>query len=250
MTSAKVMLSVATAGALMCAAALPGCHLAHRGKAPPLEAPYAEPQTWAVAPLRNESGSRQVDPARVADHLTQQLERAERLHVVPVNRVLAAMESLEMQTVASPEDAAALRELLAVDGLVVGTVTAYEPFDPPKLGLAVELYTGPQIPEPHVEIRRLTRAASDRDFEPPAVEPNKPVSVTSGYYDAAAPEVRRRLKDYGVNRGGEDGREQWRRYRLSMDLYTEFVSYLVGEQLLEAEHERLVPTSTQTSSAP
>lgn len=253
MTSVKVMLTaMVAAGCLWGLAGLAGCDLVRRDKVPPLVSPYAETQTWAVAPLRNESGSRQVDPLRVADHLTQQLETAERLQIVPVNRVLAAMESLEMEAVASPAQAAELRRTLAVDALLVGTVTAYSPYDPPKLGLALELYTGTAIPRPRIEIRDLTRAPTDRTAQPGPVDPEQPVSVVSGYYDAAHPNVRRQLQAYGAQRGPEGTSDQhWRRYRINMDLYTEFVSYVVSGELLDAEHQRLQPpTAASTSSAP
>ena len=248
MTSAKVMLSVAT---LMGCLVMSGCSLFQGDKAPPLEAPYADTQTWAVAPLRNESGSQQVDVLRVADHLTRQFEEAQGLSAVPVNRVIAAMESLELPELTNPEEAALLRETLGVDALVVGTVTAYDPYDPPELGLALELYTGPQIPRARIEIRKLTAAPTDETAQPREVDPGQPVTIVSGHYDAGVPRVRERLQDYGHERGAEaSGDGGWRRYRLSMDLYTEFVSYVAGERLLDAERQRLQPPATSTLSAP
>ena len=254
MTSAKAMLTL-----LGVALLLFGCQMNSRRGDADLEAPYAKRQVWAVAPLANESGRLQVNGARVADHLTRQLEQADGLDVVAVNRVLAAMESLDMSAVRKPADAVKLRQALGVDALVVGTVTAYDPYDPPKLGLAVELYTGRDRPRARLDIRELTRAGTDQTVQPPpAVDPTKPVSVVSGFYDAADPDVRRKLKRYGSQRGaeapaegdllqrirGEEDPENWRLYRLSMDLYTEFVSHVVSERLLAAERSRLQPRAT------
>ncbi|MFW6058753.1 MAG: hypothetical protein ACODAQ_01140 [Phycisphaeraceae bacterium] len=224
-------------------AMLSGCQLWQRDRAEPLRAPYGERQVWAVAPLGNESGTRWVDGARIADHITQQLENADGLDTVAVNRVLAAMESLEMDAVTSPDDAAALRRTLDVDGLVVGTVTAYDPYDPPKLGLAVELYTGPRHPRIAApDVRELQQAATDESVQLPPLELDRPISLASGYFDAADADVRRRLKRYAGDRGREGvGEERWRLYRISMDLYTEFVSYEVSRRLLEAERQRLHP---------
>ncbi len=231
--------------------ALPGCGTwGHDDSS--LTAPYGERQVWAVAPLANESGTLQVDGARVADHLTQQLERAKGLDVVAVNRVLAAMESLGMAEVTSPDQAMKLRRTLGVDALLVGTVTAYDPYDPPKLGLAVELYTGPRRPCASLEIRELTHAATDTSAQPPAVDPLKPVSVVSGFYDAADPNVRQLMEQYAKERGSEaHAEENWRLYRISMDLYTEFVAYVVSDRLLAAERQRLQPVpATETATSP
>ena len=88
-----------------------------------------------MAPLRNESGSIQADGGSIADHLTKHLENASNLDVIPVNRVLAAMARLEYGRVTSPTEARHLLHSLSVDGLVVGSITAYDPYDPPKVRL-------------------------------------------------------------------------------------------------------------------
>lgn len=250
------MLSLLTAALLSLSV---GCNGARTTRSlPELQAPYAERQVWAVAPLRNESGSLQADGAAIADHLARQLENAGRLDVVPVNRVLAAMEALGLAEVASPQQAAELRRVLQVDGLVVGTVSAYEPYDPPKLGLAVELYLDPRgrTSAQGFDLRQLTRAPTDELSVPPTanVRGNEPASVVSGYFDAADPQVRRQLKAYAAPRGivaaeRRDDPEAWRLYRSSMDLYTEFVSYLVSSRLLQAESTRLTQPGPATDPA-
>jgi len=253
MTSVKAMLTL-KAGLLsvVIVALLSGCAYMRRGEDP--GAPYAARQVWAVAPLLNESGTTRVDTARIADHLTQQLENVRGIDAVAVNRVLAAMESLEMRGVTSTSQARALRQALGVDGIVVGTVTAYDPYDPPKLGLSIELYLGERGPTaPSVDVRGLTRAATDQTQQPQPIDPDKPASVISAYFDAADPAVHERLIDYAEDRGNATGdAEQWQRYRISMDLYTEFVSHVVSERLLKAERQRLyrVPPTGQRVNDP
>ncbi|HEX7010116.1 MAG TPA: hypothetical protein VF184_09045 [Phycisphaeraceae bacterium] len=240
-------------GLLALAALVAGCDRARRGEAPPLEAPYAARQVWAVAPLRNESGSLQADGVVIADHLARQLENARPIDMVPVNRVLAAMDALEMPAVASPQDAQRLRRLLEVDGLIVGTVTAYEPYDPPKLGIAVELYLSPpDEPFPVLDVRRLSSAATDQWTQPdPPPGARSPASVVSGFYDAADPGVRGALEQYARYRGIRgQGAENPHLYRMSMDLYTEFVSYLVSSRLLQAESQRLAPPAGSDPTSP
>jgi hypothetical protein len=68
----------------------------------------------------------------------------------------------------------------------------------------------------------------------------RPVTVIAGHYDAADPNVGDLLDTY-ANERGPDGTSTMtrRRYRISIDLYSEFVSYQLVERLMEAERLRL-----------
>lgn len=254
MTSEQVM-QTRIAWLLLLIGMIGGCagFRAQQDPAPRLMSPYPARQVWAVAPLRNESGSLHADGVTVADHLARQLERVSGIDVIPVNRVLAAMEALRMSAVASSQDALKLRQTLGVDALVVGTLSAYDPYDPPKLGLALELFgEGGQTAGQPLNIRELSRAPVDRLAHLPqgarGIEAGQPSSVISVFYDAADPTTRQRLRRYAVGRGADaEARsdEEWRLFRISMDLYTEFVSYEVSSRLLHAETRRLQRESPQ-----
>ena len=254
MTSEQVMPKL---GLCILALTMFGCE-ALRGPepAPMLEAPYPERQLWAVAPLSNESGSLHADGAHIADHLARQLEGARGISVVPVNRVIAALDYMQTPGVNSVEQAQQLRDLLGVDGLIVGTVSDYDAYDPPKLGLTIELYLDPRrtANELDIDVRDLTRAPTDEMTTLPeqAIRKRGPASISSGFFNAADPRVRDQLQGYASARGAH-GRDEsdWRLYRISMDLYTEFVSYVVSARLLEAERHRLEqaqPPATRPAS--
>jgi hypothetical protein len=247
MASKQVMLTLTAA---LCVAA---CSVLPPRGASPLIAPYAERRVWAVAPLRNESGTLQVDGAALADHLARQLENAEKIDVLPVNRVLAAMESLRMAEITSPAEALKVLAVLQCDGLIVGTVSTYDPYDPPKLGMAIELYTSPRFEERHItDLRALTSAGTERE-SPRSARPRQPVQVVSAFFDAADPDVRRKIARYATDRRVQkdpmfvfqkNPEEPERMYRISMDLYSEFVSYVMSWRLLRAETIRLAPPPT------
>lgn len=242
MTSKQVMLMLVLAFAGGCAVREP------RG-ADALISPYQTGRVWAVAPLRNESGSLQADGLAMADRLQRQLENATNVDVVPVNRVLRAMELLEMPFVETPADAARLMQTLGVDGLIIGTITAYDPYDPPKLGLSIELFDGGRSQTlDALDVRQLTRAATGDQAHPYATGSHGQAmarhdgvaSSVSAFFDAASGDVRKKLQVYGSNRGGPDWHvEGWHRYRISMDLYSEFVTYVMSWRLLHAEKQRL-----------
>ncbi len=252
MTSKQVMLTL-IAVALLTGAC--GCSelMVRRQPQPPLDSPYAERQLWAVAPIRNESGSSYADGYRMADHLSRQLETVARIDALPVNRVIAAMEALQMSAVSSPEDVRRLMQTLGVDGLIVGTLAAYEPYDPPKIGLAVELYLDPLRPMPKViDERALTRAAVDQQTRPVIPQRTQgPDSAVSAYYDAADPGMRSLLEAYAAGRGESDNDAISNAlYRSSMDLFSEFVAHLAVQRLLVGERDRLAGNSMTAAGEP
>lgn len=209
-----------------------------------IEAPYGERQAWAVAPLSNETGSRYADGLTMADELSRVLEQVSGIDVVPLNRVLAAMDRLAMPGVDSREDALRLREALGVDALVVGTMTHYDAYDPPKLGLALDLYTGPVDGAfRSLDIRGLSwaptydKAGIRRDT---LYRQSQPVTTVSGYFDAAGVGTKELIDDYAYGRGTTPNALHERRlYTINMNLFQQFVSHEMGSQVIWAEWQRL-----------
>jgi len=255
MTSKQAMLAITLVAVLL--PQLPGC-VDYRGASRRHQtntAPYAERQVWAVAPLRNETGSQYADGVAFADDLTHRLTQTHGIDVLPVNRVLAAMQAMRLNAITSKDQALALRDALGVDGLVVGSLTAWDPYDPPKIGIAVELYVDPIHPSRSFDARQLTWAATEDGATPDRryARDDQPVSTVAAYYDAADPVVRDHLDTFGEDRGKDDGKfdHQARLYRISMDLYSEFVSHMVCSRLLEAERVRTTRTEgTQQPQQP
>ena len=124
-------------------------------------------EVWAVAPAINLSGQREVDPLLQADLLYQQVQQVRGLTVVPVNRVAEVYAGLGIEQVQSAEQAALVCDLLGCDALLVPTVTAFDPYDPPKLGASLHLFAKPgNYARPaNVDPRELARRAA-----PPADE--------------------------------------------------------------------------------
>jgi len=114
---------------------------------------------WAVAPAINLSGQREVDPLLQADLVYEQVQQVRGLTVVPVNRVAEVFAGLEIDQVQSAEQAALVCDLLGCDALLVPTVTAYDPYDPPKLGASLHLFrkSGTYARPANVDPRELAR---------------------------------------------------------------------------------------------
>jgi hypothetical protein len=222
--------------------ALAGCLAPNRAET--LRGPYDRRQVFAVAPLRNESGSLYADGLKMADRISEQLTLTANIDTVPVNRVLAAMQTLGLPSVNNKEQALRLRSALGVDGLVVGTLTAYDPYDPPTIGLNIELYLDPRHTSAAFDVRRMSRAASDRGWRFEGyTSSDQPVSALSLLYNAADPAVQDRLEVFATERGTDRGATATdaRLFRISTDLYRGFVAYEVCRRLMQAETARLAP---------
>jgi len=221
-------------------------------ESPEIPAAYAERRVLAVAPFRNESGTVAADGVRMAEHLAAQLESAPNVDVLPVSRSLAAMDALALADVRTLEQAMALLGVLEADGLVVGTISSYDPYDPPRLGVAAELFVNRRLLDrtPPADVREMVRRAvptqtSDRPGLPATSRAGQPVSGVSGHFLGSDPDVRAALERYAARRDRDRRDTAWRSYLLSMDLFSEFVNFELARRLMQAEHRRLQPpTST------
>jgi hypothetical protein len=194
-------------------------------------------EVWAVAPAINLSGQREVDPLLQADLLYQQVQQVRGLTVVPVNRVAEVYAGLGIEQVQSAEQASLVCDLLGCDALLVPTVTAFDPYNPPKLGASVHLFAWPgNYARPgNVDPRELVRmAAPPRDDSMPSPRESAFLQAV-GMYDAANGTTRDALMAYASGRHDPLGPMGTREYLASMDRYCGFVYYeLTGDLLRQA----------------
>jgi hypothetical protein len=204
-----------------------------------LPSPYPSQKLWAVVPFRNESGTTTADGIAMADHLTQQLQQVEAMQVLPVNRVIASMEAMHITQVTNLDQAMSLMHTLDVDGLLIGTITAWDPYDPPKIGVTVALYTTDRVRGSSLDTRQLSAAPTDNGGLAGERRFSQPISQVTHYFDAANGAVLQRLKTYATGRAPSDSPAGWRRYLLNMDLYSEFVTSEIMRRTFAAEWQRL-----------
>lgn len=271
MTTAQTMLSTTLPGrtivrvvccvlAAAMAASGAGCTNPKKKAEKPLvlESPYNTPRevVWAVAPLRNESGVGQVDELALTDTLVNELQEVRGLSVHPVNRTLAAMRALKMGTVASPRDADALAKALGADGVVVGTIHAYDPYDPPVLGLSLAVYGSsaamgaPPGAVTSVDPASLRSAAREAGAPMTRDAPTQPLSTLSQLFDASLGETREAIRRYAAGRFDPEGPLGWQRYVASMGLYAKFACFEATRRLLELERQRLGDAARTNAEPP
>lgn len=209
-----------------------------------LVAPYGQPQLWAVAPFLNESGVSIVKGDRIADIMTEQAEDIDGVATLPVNRVLAGMQRLQLRQITSPAEAMSLMNVLGVDGLIVGSVTAYDPYNPPKFGAAVQLWRRESSRTAAIDPTSLTRSSSE-PASPGAMAVNEPAAQASGLFDASNHQVLAWLDQYAAGRTEPNSAYGKRIYLVNMELYTQFVAFRLLHDLLHVERMRLHPEATQ-----
>lgn len=104
-----------------------------------LHNPYPQLSKVAVAPFFNLSEEPKTDGRQFALAYFNELQLIPGYEVIPVGQVERAMQDYDI-ALASPEDARRLAQVLGVDALVVGAVTDYTPYYPPRCALHVEWY--------------------------------------------------------------------------------------------------------------
>jgi hypothetical protein len=210
----------------------------------PLVAPYdatAGEALWAVAPLMNESGVSFVDSGKVADALVAAASEVRGVTCLPLNRTLITMRGRQLKGVSTPAEARALANALGVDGLIVGTITAYDPYDPPKIGLSLALWTRERSGLAGLDPMQLQSAFTDQDRRSrrSGFSPDRPSAVVSEHLDAANHEVQMSLRQYQLGRSDPGTALGWRSGLVNMDLYTNFAAHWAVSRLLEQERIRL-----------
>ncbi len=119
----------------------PGCSLifpdiSHQ---PVVHNPFPQLNKVAVAPFFNQSNEPTVDGRKFALAYFAELQAVPGFEVVPLGVVETAIVENQVN-LANPGEARRLANILGVDALVVGSVTDYTPYYPPRCGMRVEWY--------------------------------------------------------------------------------------------------------------
>lgn len=192
--------------------------------------PAVQRQVWAVAPVINQSGVKEVDPFLQADLLYNQLQQVAGLTVIPVNRVADVYNAMRIDRIKSEEQAKIVCDLLGADAVLIATVTMYDPYDPPKMGVSLTLVRRGDYRIPSsVDPRLLARAAAPTTQK---IDPTEDLMQVVDQFDASNGSVRNRLQIFANGRNDPASPMGARIYLLEMDRYAQFVYHsLLGELL-------------------
>ena len=110
--------------------------IAHK---PTLHNPFPQLSRVAIAPFFNSSNDPTVDGRQFAIAYYNELQNVPGFEVVPVGVVETEIVNQKM-TLNSAADAQRLARALNVDAIVIGVVTDFSPYYPPRLGMQVKWY--------------------------------------------------------------------------------------------------------------
>jgi hypothetical protein len=232
-------------------ALLPGCSAPRATLVPPntITAPYDGQfgeALWAVVPPANESGTTLFDPLEVGDALVGAVSEIRGVSALPLNRTIQAMRALDLDRISSPAEVAALCKAMGVDGLVVPSVSAWDPYDPPVIGMAVALYARDGSPGlAGLDPKALSVAATDAGFLAGSSFGDRPVVSKIEHLDARNHQVQLWVREYAQGRSDPGSALNWRIYFASMDLYTEFACYHMVRQIIGEEWIRTARVAAQ-----
>ena len=198
-------------------------------------------EVWAVAPAIDLSGENLIDPLLQGDVLFREVQTVSGLTALPVNRAAQAYAALGIRQVQSQADADLVLSALGATGLLVPTVTIYDPYDPPKVGATLTLFRRSGKLQPPAKEGRTPRDLA-RDALPPPGS-TLPVNFApgtvqaTGVFDAANGSIRAALADYAEGRYDPRGPAAEREYLLSADRYSGWVYFELLQDLIKNFHE-------------
>jgi hypothetical protein len=119
-----------------------GCHmiLPDISHQPIVHNPFPQLSRVAVAPFFNLSDEPTVDGRKFALAYFGELQAVAGFEVVPLGVVEEAILEHRVD-LSSADEARRLARILGVDAVVIGSVTDYEPYYPPRCGMRVEWYS-------------------------------------------------------------------------------------------------------------
>lgn len=197
---------------------------------------------WAVAPVRNESGTVTVDTPELTDKIVAACAQVQGVRVLSANRTAQAMRALELREISNSADAKRVAARMGADAIVVASVSAYDPYVP-TLGLSVALFTRPGSPIDETtragDPRALTMQTSERAPTRRAAMPDAPASVVSEHFDGKNHQVLIEIRNFATGRSEQNSALNWKRYVASMPLFEEFCSAAAVDRLVQAEWLRV-----------
>jgi hypothetical protein len=176
----------------------------------------------------------QIDPILQADLVFQQLQTVHGITAIPVNRVVEVFVGLQIDKIRTEQQAQLVCELLGCDALLVTSVTAYDPYNPPKVGASMQLFArGGSFARQasNVDARELARRAAPAPGDE-ALPQGGSFLQAVGMYDAANGTVREALLAYAAGRNDPGGALKSKEYFVSIDRYAGFAYHELIEDLL------------------
>lgn len=143
-----------------------GCsHMPRLVEEPLLHNPFPQVTKVAVAPFFNLTAEPTIDGRQFALGYFNELQLIPGYEVIPVGVVEQTMQARQL-TLNSPEEAQRLAQALGADAVVIGAVTDFSPYYPPRCAMQVEWYAADPSFQPILPGYGLPLGTAQEKFMP------------------------------------------------------------------------------------
>jgi len=173
---------------------------------PQMHNPFPQLSKVAVAPFLNLSAEPTVDGRQFALAYFNALQSTPGFEVVPVGVVETAMRAhgIELRTA---DDARRLAQILNVDAVVIGAVTDFSPYYPPRCGLSVQWFAANPCYHPIPAGYGLPWGSVEEEFIPDSLVYESELALAKEQLKTQTPEVPAALRGGSQEKGsGIEGR--------------------------------------------
>ncbi len=218
----------------------------------PIQSPYDDVHTFAIAPAINLSGTQEFDPLTVSDTLFAEMQQVQGLNVLPLNKTLLAMQRLGVRNIDDPRIAQQLATMMGVDGLVIPAVTAYNPYNPPTIGMILQIYTPVESlgtakapADAPVKIKTESLPPNSTDVavaemtDRPPQPLSQPVAQVNAVFNSTNQTVLHELQSFSRGRTEYESALQDQKFIVDADSYLRFVCHAMVQRLMDVERTRL-----------
>ncbi len=156
---------------------------------PSIHNPFPQLSRVAIAPFINLSTEPTVDGRQFALAYFDQLQNVPGFIVVPVGTVETAMQSYKI-SLDNPEQVRRLAQILGVDAVVVGAVTDYSAYYPPRVAMQVDWYAANPCFNPIPAGTGCHGAHAKREFIPAPLVMEAEMALAKAQLKTQTPEYR------------------------------------------------------------
>ncbi len=192
-------------------------------------------RTVVVAPMMNLSTTPHVDMVAATNAFASELAQVEGLTVVPVGRVYQYLVQQERATVGSPEEARALAAVFGADATIVAAITEYDPYNPPRVGMAAQLYRSSSAGADGAAFDPVVAGRSAAEFSLDDADRRRPLDQVSRIFSARNRDVETLARLYARDRLSDESPHGWRRFIVAQDEFVRLVSYGIIREMLGPE---------------
>jgi hypothetical protein len=172
-----------------CALAVTGCQIfPDKLHQPIYHNPFPQLHKVAVLPFYNQSAEPTVDGEAIAMAYYNELQTIPGFEVMPVGVAKRLLEASGIEP-RSSQDFQRLARLMNVDAVIIGSVTEFSPYYPPRLGLAVDWYAANPSFHPIPSGYGLPWGTSEEEYIPSALVQEAEFALAKEQLNTQTPEI-------------------------------------------------------------